>query len=147
MENYPIKTLIDLSGVTRKRLRHYSRLGLVKPNEKINPAKWTYSKLELIRLLQILCFKEFDFTLEEIDSMINDTNLDIKKTLNVREKKLRNKNRQAKELILIINKKVVKARAHREARLRAASNVKKVQTGIDDAELERRQNAQAIPQL
>lgn len=112
MEHYSTKKLVSLSGVTKQTLQHYKRLGLLKPNAKAQFNQSAYSKNDLIRLLQILFYKEFDFTLLEIRNMIDDPTLDIKKIMEGRKKKnVRVQTGLLNDFLQTINKKIKKSRA------------------------------------
>src|SRR4051812_15950900 len=112
MEHYSTKKLVSLSGVTKQTLQHYKRLGLLKPNAKVQFNQSAYSKNDLIRLLQILFYKEFDFTLQEIRNMIDDPTLDVKKIMEGRKQKnVRAQTTKLSDFLHTINKKIKKNRA------------------------------------
>jgi DNA-binding transcriptional MerR regulator len=53
-------------GVTVRALQYYDANGLLKPSEYSDGGRRMYSKLDIIRLQQILFFKSFGFSLKEI---------------------------------------------------------------------------------
>ncbi|VEP18183.1 Transcriptional regulator [Hyella patelloides LEGE 07179] len=61
----------QLTRISTKTLRHYDRLGLLKPNKVDNFTGYRYySATQLPRLNRILVFKELGFSLEEISRLL-----------------------------------------------------------------------------
>lgn len=79
--SYSIKELSDLAGVSRRTLKHYDQIGLLKPKRQGTGDYRRYTKEELLRLQQILFFRELDFTLADIAKMMNSPRFDIRKSL------------------------------------------------------------------
>lgn len=76
MRPYSVKSLAKLAGVSVRTLHHYDRLGLLKPSVRTEANYRLYGQQELIRLQQILFYKELDFPLGEILSILDDPNFD-----------------------------------------------------------------------
>ena len=74
---YTVHQLAEKAGITPRTLRHYDRIGLLKPAELAKNGYRQYGDQELIRLQQILFFRELDFTLEEIQTMIDHPRFDL----------------------------------------------------------------------
>ncbi|USN52642.1 MAG: MerR family transcriptional regulator [Candidatus Nomurabacteria bacterium] len=74
---YTVNQLAEKAGITPRALRHYDRIGLLKPAEIAKNGYRQYSENELIRLQQILFFRELDFPLEEIQKMIDHPRFDL----------------------------------------------------------------------
>lgn len=67
---FRMKQFSELAGVSIKTLRHYEKIGLLAP-ERMNDAGYRrYSKDDLFRLQEIQFFRELDFGLAEIKSII-----------------------------------------------------------------------------
>ena len=68
-----ISDFAQLTRVSPKALRHYDRLGLLKPDKVDNNSQYRYySAAQLPRLNRILVFKELGFSLEEIGRLLTE---------------------------------------------------------------------------
>ncbi|SFC15290.1 MerR family transcriptional regulator [Spirosoma endophyticum] len=72
MRYYSVNNLAKLAGVSVRTLHHYDRLGLLKPSVRTEARYRLYGENELIRLQQILFYKELDFSLSEISRILKD---------------------------------------------------------------------------
>lgn len=72
MRQYSVNHLAKLAGVSVRTLHHYDRLGLLKPSIRTEAKYRLYGSNELIRLQQILFYKELDFSLSEILGILED---------------------------------------------------------------------------
>lgn len=71
---YTIKQLSDLAGITRRTLHYYDEIGLLRPKEiSGNGYRW-YSQQDLLRLQQILLYRESGMPLAKIKQIL-DNNL------------------------------------------------------------------------
>ena len=77
MRYYSVKNLAKLAGVSVRTLHHYDRLGLLKPSVRTEAKYRLYGQEELIRLQQILFYKELDFSLEEILGILEEPNFNL----------------------------------------------------------------------
>ena len=64
-----------------RTLHHYDALGLLRPTARSAAGYRLYGEADLLRLQQILFFREIDFPLEQIKSIIEDPNFDQVRTL------------------------------------------------------------------
>ncbi|CCH56208.1 transcriptional regulator, MerR family [Fibrisoma limi BUZ 3] len=71
MRHYSVRKLAKLAGVSVRTLHHYDRLGLLTPSVRTEARYRLYGEDELIRLQQILFYKELDLPLTEIKSMLD----------------------------------------------------------------------------
>lgn len=60
----------ELTGVTVRTLRHYDKIGLLKPTSKTEGGHRLYTNNEIKRLQQIQFFKKIGFRLNEINDML-----------------------------------------------------------------------------
>ena len=73
---YTIKQLSDLAGITRRTLHYYDEIGLLVPTEiSGNGYRW-YSEQELLRLQQILLYREAGVSLAKIKQILDSTSFD-----------------------------------------------------------------------
>ena len=76
-----VNEIAKLTGVSKRTIRYYDQIGLLAP-AKINESGYRlYDDNSLKILRQILFFRELDFSLNDIKSIINDENFDEKKAL------------------------------------------------------------------
>ena len=61
-----IKEVSKACNVSVRTLHHYDQIGLLSPSERTDAGYRLYGEAELIRLQQILFFRELDFSLKEI---------------------------------------------------------------------------------
>lgn len=62
----------DLSGVTVRTLHHYDDTGLLRPSERSGAGYRLYTDADLVRLQQILFYRELGFSLEEVSTLLDD---------------------------------------------------------------------------
>ena len=91
---YTVKEMSELSGVTVKTLHHYHKLGLLIPARIADNGYRYYSENEVNRLQEILFYRNLDFSLKEIRSLLenNRSRLEIleeqRNMLQVKKQKL-----------------------------------------------------------
>jgi DNA-binding transcriptional MerR regulator len=69
--SYTVKQLAKVTGVTVRTLHYYDEIGLFKPSFLKENGYRYYEEKELVKLQQILFFRELDFALEDIVQVIN----------------------------------------------------------------------------
>ncbi len=62
---YTVKRLADLAGVSVRTLHYYDELGLLQPRSHSASGYRHYGEEELVRLQQIMFFREMGFSLLE----------------------------------------------------------------------------------
>lgn len=78
---YTIKEIADLAGVTTRTLRYYDQLELLSPAQVGDNGYRYYDQESLLRLQQILFFRELDVPLKEIQYLINRPDFQLIKAL------------------------------------------------------------------
>jgi DNA-binding transcriptional MerR regulator len=84
---YTVDQLSKLAGVSIRTLHYYDEIGLLKPSFVRPNGYRVYEQKELLKLQQILFFRELEFPLGEITKMVNAPGFDAKKAL-IDQKKL-----------------------------------------------------------
>jgi DNA-binding transcriptional MerR regulator len=69
---YTIKKLAEMAGVSVRTLHHYDAIGLVKPGTRSASGYRLYGESELLRLQQVLFYRELDMGLEEIGRILDE---------------------------------------------------------------------------
>lgn len=109
---YTVLQLAKLAGVSTRTLRYYDEIGLLKP-KRINSAGYRiYGQAQVDMLQHILFYRELEFTLEEIQSILSNPQFDETKALKDHQERLMTKMAQLEALIQTVNKTI----AHKEGR-------------------------------
>jgi len=75
-KHYSVKQLARLAGVSVRTLHLYDEIGLLKPSVRTEAGYRLYEEKELLRLQQILFYKELDFPLKDIGDILDDPGFD-----------------------------------------------------------------------
>lgn len=74
---YTVRQLAKLAGVTRRTLHYYDEIGLLKPSRNnVNGYRY-YGEEALIRLQQIMLYRELDMPLDQIREIFNQPDFDV----------------------------------------------------------------------
>lgn len=76
MTAYTVSKLAKMAGVSVRTLHHYDQIGLLSPSTRTEAAYRLYGEPELLRLQQILFFKELDIPLDEVRQILDDPEFD-----------------------------------------------------------------------
>lgn len=74
---YSVTQLARLAGVSVRTLHVYDKLGLLKPSVRTDAGYRQYGEAELLRLQQILFYKELDIPLKNIADILDDPEFDL----------------------------------------------------------------------
>ena len=86
-----IKQLSNLAGVSVRTLHYYDQIGLLPPQRNRANNYRFYTRESLLRLQQILFYRELDFSLEEITNILNRPGFDLIAALEAHHKALQAK--------------------------------------------------------
>jgi DNA-binding transcriptional MerR regulator len=73
---YTVRQLARLAGVSVRTLHYYDHIGLLKPSARSAAGYRQYEESDLLRLQQILFFKELDLPLNEIQAILDQPGFD-----------------------------------------------------------------------
>lgn len=104
MEHYSVKKLAKLAGVSVRTLHLYDQMGLLTPSVRTEARYRLYGKKELLRLQQILFYRELDIPLKEIGEILDDPEFDLIQALENHKTALRKKGERINTLIDTIDK-------------------------------------------
>ncbi len=107
-KKYLVNELAEISGVTVRTLHHYDEIGLLIPSERSDKGHRFYSKRELLRLQQILFYKELDMSLQEIREVLDAPDFDLVEALKDHKKKLEKRAEQMQKLLVTLEKTINK---------------------------------------
>lgn len=74
---FTVKQISKLAGVTPRNLHHYDEIGLLKPSRVGKNGYRYYGEESLLRLQQILFYRELDMPLDEIRKVMGRRDFDI----------------------------------------------------------------------
>ena len=105
---YTVQQLARLAGVSVRTLHHYDHIGLLKPSARTASGYRQYGETDLLRLQQILFFKELDFPLADIQAILDDPGFDQVKALRDHRRLLQAKADRLGRLLNTIEKTISK---------------------------------------
>ena len=71
----------ELAGISVRTLHHYDAIGLLRPRERTEAGYRLYDEQDLVRLQQILLFRELEFPLADIRRIVESPDFDQNKAL------------------------------------------------------------------
>ena len=106
VKKYGVKALSRLSGVSVRTLHYYDRIGLLKPSSRSEAGYRFYGEKELLRLQQVLFYKELDFPLKEIVELLDDPGFDLIAALENHKSSLKDRQKRISNLLVTIDKTI-----------------------------------------
>jgi DNA-binding transcriptional MerR regulator len=76
VKTYTVKQVAKMAGVSVRTLHHYDQIGLLSPVRRTTAGYRQYSDADLLRLQQILFFRELDFSLKDIGRILDHPDFD-----------------------------------------------------------------------
>lgn len=104
MKKYTAKGLSKLAGVSVRTLHHYDKIGLLKPAFRTEARYRLYGENELMKLQQILFFKELDLPLKEINDLLGDPDFSVLQALEEHKKALVLQRKRISKMLKTIDK-------------------------------------------
>ena len=77
MSEHTVGELAALAGVSVRTLHHYDRIGLLTPSGRSSAGYRLYRDADLERLRQVLFYRELDFGLDDIASMLGGSGITV----------------------------------------------------------------------
>lgn len=86
--SYSVGQVSTLAGVTVRTLHHYDKAGLLSPSDRSPAGYRLYNEADLVRLQQILFYRELGFPLDEIAAIFKDPQVNPLERLRARQREL-----------------------------------------------------------
>lgn len=144
---YTIKQLADLANVSRRTLRYYDQIDLLKPTAVADNGYRYYDQKAILRLQQIRFYQELDFSLDDIRKILDKSDFNTLRSLHSQKDALQQQAKRLDRLINTIDKTIL----HLEGKLEMDN--KDLFAGFDEArqkeyaiEAERRWDPQKVRQ-
>lgn len=103
MTTYTVKQMARLSGVSVRALHHYDALGLLRPSFVGRNGYRHYSRDDLLRLQQILFYRELETPLRDIQTALDDPGFDTVGALRAHRVRLAAQARRYDRLVHVID--------------------------------------------
>ncbi len=100
---YKINEVSKLTGVSIRMLHHYDKIGLLSPSKRSDSNYRLYNEEDILRLYQILLFKELDFSLQDIKQILDDENFDRKEALKVQRQLISEEKKRLERILETID--------------------------------------------
>jgi DNA-binding transcriptional MerR regulator len=100
---YTVKQLSKLAGVTPRTLHHYDAIGLLKPSRVGKNGYRYYGEESLLRLQQILLYRELDLPLDDIKKIMAENRFDVLGALQSHKDALQKKVMRLNRLLVTVD--------------------------------------------
>ncbi len=108
MKAYTVHQLAEMAGVSVRTLHHYDQIELLKPSSRTDRGYRQYAEADLLRLQQILFYKELDFPLREIQRALDEPGFDPVEALAAHRRELERRAERLERLMSTIDKTILK---------------------------------------
>jgi len=106
MIDYTVKQLATVAGVSPRTLHYYDEIGLLKPSRIGSNGYRHYDEACMLRLQQILFFRELDFSLADIQNAIDQPQFDMITALRAHRENLHSQLAHLEKLLTTIDKTI-----------------------------------------
>ncbi len=108
MKEYTVQQLAKIAGVSVRTLHHYDHIGLLKPASRNHARYRFYGEAELLRLQQILFFRDLDCSLDDIARILDSPGFDPVEALEAHRIELKKRAKRLDALLNTIDKTIKK---------------------------------------
>ncbi len=109
MENnkgYTVKQVSKMAGVSPRTLYYYDQIGLIRPSAREENGYRRYTENSLLRLQQVLYYRELGFSLKEIQSILDRPEFDLLAALEEHRRSLQKRQAQLGRLIDTVDRTI-----------------------------------------
>ncbi|MCX6027892.1 MAG: MerR family transcriptional regulator [Chloroflexi bacterium] len=103
-----VRQLATLAGISVRTLHHYDQIKLLKPSARTEAGYRLYGEADLLRLQQILFFKELDFPLAEIQAILDRPGFDQAQALRNHRRMLGERAERLARLLRTVDRTIAK---------------------------------------
>ncbi len=105
---YTVRQLARMAGVSVRTLHHYDQIGLLKPPARTEAGYRLYGENDLLRLQQILFFRELDLPLAEIKAILDRPGFDQVEALRDHRRMLGERAERLARLLRTVDRTIAK---------------------------------------
>ncbi len=131
MTGYTVKHLAELAGVSVRTLHYYDQVGLLKPEFRGTNGYRHYGGDAVVRLQQIMFFRELDFSIDEIKKIMSRPDFNVLQAMEDHRLLLKKRQERIKVLLATIDRTVEKLKGEREM------SIKEYYKGFSDEQIEK----------
>lgn len=103
---FTVKKLSKMASLTPRTLHYYDEIGLLKPSQVGDNGYRYYGEESLLRLQQILFYRELDMPLESIKKIMESSDFDLLNALESHKKELRKRIAPMEGLITTVDQPI-----------------------------------------
>ena len=111
---FTVKQLSKLAGITPRTLHYYDEIGLLKPSRVGDNGYRYYGDEALLRLQQILLYRELDMPLEDIKKIMGRRSFDVLTALESHREQLTKRIGQMERLIATVDDTILYMKGKKE---------------------------------
>ncbi len=100
---YTVKQLSELAGISARTLHYYDEIGLLKPSRVGENGYRYYGQEALLRLQQILFYRELDMPLDDIRKILRRRDFDVMNALESHKAELRKRMARLERLMATVD--------------------------------------------
>lgn len=100
---FTVRQLSRMAGVTPRTLHYYDQIGLLKPTRTGDNGYRYYDQEALLRLQQILLYRQLDLPLAQIQEILAESDFDVQGALQSHKQQLHRRIRQLERLIQTVD--------------------------------------------
>ncbi len=105
-DSYTVGRVAGLANISVRTLHHYDAIGLLRPSSRTSAGHRRYAPADLQRLREILFYRELDFGLDEIASMLADPGTGTEAHLRTQHRILRERIGRDQRLLRAVEKEM-----------------------------------------
>ncbi|RMF42393.1 MAG: MerR family transcriptional regulator [Anaerolineae bacterium] len=114
MKYYTIREVARMSGITTRTLRYYHQIGLLTPAATDSRGQRLYDRANLLRLQQILFFRELEFPLQQIRAILETPDFDIQAALRAHKEAIQQRVERLNTLIATLERTIASIQGARD---------------------------------
>lgn len=99
-----VKQVAEISGVSVRTLHYYDEIGLLRPSSKSEAGYRLYGDEALVRLQQVLFYREIGLPLKKIGRILDDPRFDIVQALRAHRRELTEQRERLRVLVTTIDR-------------------------------------------
>lgn len=103
-----VRQLAKAAGVSVRTLHHYDQIGLLKPSARSQTGYRLYGEADLLRLQQILFYRELDFPLADIKALLDRPGFDQVEALRGHRRMLTERAERLARLLRTVDRTIAK---------------------------------------
>jgi DNA-binding transcriptional MerR regulator len=111
---FTVKQLSRVAGITRRTLHYYDEIGLLKPSQVGENNYRYYGEESLLRLQQILFYRQLDMPLDAIKKIMERHDFDVLSALEGHREELRRRIEQMERLITTVDDTILHLKGKKE---------------------------------